>query len=236
MRERYELLKLLTLQDLQQIYPFIRHLDTDSPAVLKLQRKNGSDELHIEVSFPKSQEESQTKQKNHKSEHQSSKKKSGEDCEICQNFEKTMRLLQNPRVLPENAQHNQANEDSNPPENFEIKRNFDNNVRKVLKPLDSKLLALKEAMLQLMEKYQMSPPEILTICESLTGEIKEVDEYLSADAQRKKELIWDPVDDEVLEKAKGREDYRFKILLKYKGAERMRKRAEFKGIHLPFEF
>lgn len=243
MRERYDLLKLITLQNLQEIFPFIRHLDNESPAVLKLEKRIGSDELHIEVFFPKNQEENQSKQKsqknNNKIEHQSSKKKSGIECEICQNFEKTLKSLQNSRILPENHPHNHDsmnNEEANPQESIEIKRNFDNNVRKVMKPLDNSLLPIKEALEQLMEKYQISLEEIFNICEKMTGEIQEVEEFLCADEQRKKELYWDDVDDEVLKKTQGKDDIRFKILLKYKGADRIKKRAAFIGVNLPFEF
>lgn len=122
------------------------------------------------------------------------------------------------------------------PESIRIIRNFNSNNRLIITELDPATQLLKETIEQLTIKYSKTPEEIINICEKVSGKISDVEEYLQADEQKREFLIWTAEEDEVLETVKSEDNIIFKLLLRYKGKEKILKRLSFKNVILPFEF
>ena len=120
-------------------------------------------------------------------------------------------------------------------EPIRITRNFNSNSR-IVTELDPATQILKETIEQLTIKYNKTPEEIINICEKVSGKIRDVEEYLQADEQKREFLIWTTDEDEVLETVKSEDNRIFKLLLRYKGKEKIKNRLSFKNIILPFEF
>jgi len=121
------------------------------------------------------------------------------------------------------------------PSSIKIIRNFTTNKREIIKAMDPELELLKIAIDTLKRKYHKTTEEIIEICEKVSGSIRDVEEYLNSDEDQRKFLIWTPEDDEVLALAKSADDYIFKVLLRYKGPQKIKSRLVFKSLALPFQ-
>ena len=152
-------------------------------------------------------------------------------CHICEKFQL---LLMHPININPIPHESFPHFDS--PESMKIIRNFIPNNRIIFIELDPATQLLKETIEALSKKYHKTPEEIISVCEKVSGGISDVEEYLQEDDTKREVLIWTPEDDEVLERVKSEHDHVFKLLMRYKGREKIRKRLAFKSIVLPFEF
>lgn len=249
MRERFDLLRFLTLEDIKNMYSYLRHSENEKPTFVKLSKLIDSDKVEMTfiVEENKMEEDLNTlKQKNpskihQKSEHANHSKKihqienyikrNSKDCYVCLKYEKILSFFQDPRLL-QHEQEEMFNEDF---KKIEITRNFETNQRTVGTSLDPELVLLKEVMEFLMEKYQKTMAELLTICEEVSGGFADVEEYLMCDDEEKRNLlVWDKCEDEILEQVQKVDDIRLKMLIRYKGLNKVKSRIKFRGIKHPF--
>ena len=168
------------------------------------------------------------------------KKKSGKrkaevsllECEFCRKLQKIMEFKNNVS-WPEEKQEDEKFRNL---ENIKVARSFLNDKRVILDAEEEEFENLRKAVDFLKEKFKLNGSEIVDICGKVSGTMSSVEEYLASEENCHKMMVWGEADDEVLLKAESAEDLNFRLLLKYKGKERILKRLKFKEIELPFKF
>ena len=83
--------------------------------------------------------------------------------------------------------------------------------------------------------YKKKIPEIIDLLESLNGNVKDLETFLDNN-EKNVALIWSLEEDQVLKGLNSKDSSYFRLLVKYKGIEKMKERMKYKGIVLPFEF
>lgn len=184
-------------------------------------------------------EENEIEQENNKENTYEISYKNPKSCELCYKYSKIIPLSKNTDNLPNLFEDENIFPENENEEKIIIKRDFQANRRNIreFEELDEDLMKLKEITDMLMKKYDKSSEEIIEICSKVSGKIPDdVVEYMESDEIKQKQLVWTEDDDEILKLASNKEDKKFKFLLKYKDIEKVKTRALFKGIMLPFEF
>ena len=137
-------------------------------------------------------------------------------------------------VLNEEKKDDEVNETKN----IMITTNFEKRIvscQSELSKQESSLKNLELSMDKLTLKHNVTKDYLIELLTTVSGDIKDL-ELLLENSGNKDSLVWTSEDDEILEKCTEKNDSGFKLLKKYKGDERIRKRLAFLNINLPFEF
>ena len=274
LQNRYELLKLITIEQFQDIYSnYLRHNGTEGFLNLEktddfekiriksitkhLMNRNSTDSVkkinqiknidlydeesnNVNDSIKKTNQIrnigfSEERSYVHKSlpiNASSSKRKATVSCEICQRNAHILSYNNNSHLLSDFEFEKEKEVPMKSNEKIEIRRDFETNKREVSMALDGDLINLKETIEIFQKKYNRTTIEIIDIFEKVSGKVSDVDEYFRTNEEG---LLWNEFEDEILENAKEKDECSFKILIKYKGMEKIKQRAAFKGVSLPFE-
>lgn len=81
-------------------------------------------------------------------------------------------------------------------------------------------------------KYKKTQNEILTTLEKVCGNVEDLNEVLENNNNK---IEWNDIDDEILLEANPQNMEGLKMIAKYKGWERIKKRIEFKGFEVQFQ-
>ena len=154
------------------------------------------------------------------------------ECDFCRKLQKILDFKNN-LEWPEEEQEDEKFQHL---ENIKIARSFINDQRVILDAEEEEFEKLRKAVELLKEKFKLNGSEIIDICGKVEGTMSSVEEYLVSEENCQKMMVWGEADDEILLKAESEEDLNFRLLLKYKGKERIIKRLKFKEIELPFKF
>lgn len=154
------------------------------------------------------------------------------ECDFCRKLQKILDFKNNvswPQEIQEDEKFRNL-------ENIKVARSFLNGQRVILDAEEEEFEHLRKAVDFLKEKFKLNGSEIIDICGKVSGTMSSVEEYLASEENCQKMMVWGEADDEVLKKAKSADDLNFRLLLKYKGKERILKRLKFKEVELPFKF
>ena len=238
--ERYELLKMLTNEDFRNMYSnHLRHHQAKGFMIL--------DKIDGQVIIKKFALDLKENHKNSKKKQSLNKKMDLPDeketnnkpgklpysCDLCNKFN-TILKMKNDTPWPAFFEENQMISF----EKLTIARSFLTNERIIMgtQPKDKEFEKLLKIVDYLKRKYKKTSNEIMEICKNVSGTFDCVEEYLIAEETCRQFLVWTSEDDEVLLEAKSANDLKFKLILNYKGSDRIKKRLRFKQIALPFQF
>lgn len=154
------------------------------------------------------------------------------ECDFCRKLQKILDF-ENNVGWPEEKQEDEKFQNL---ENIKVARSFINDQRVILDAEEEEFENLRKAVDFLKEKFKLNGSEIIDICGKVSGTMSSVEEYLASEENCHKMMVWGEADDEVLLKAESEKDLNFRLLLQYKGKERILKRLKFKEIELPFKF
>lgn len=132
------------------------------------------------------------------------------------------------------------------PENITLNEEIDNfysqikitsyltsQTRIVVQDMDTEVSTLHEAFQELSLQYNISQDQLVEDLVSVSGFLEDLKKLIE---KKHEYLRWLPEDDQVLENAQSEEDDAFKMLVRYKGNERVRNRIKFLGIEMNFKF
>ncbi|KRX05751.1 hypothetical protein PPERSA_09891 [Pseudocohnilembus persalinus] len=91
---------------------------------------------------------------------------------------------------------------------------------------------MEEFIQDLMEKYGLQQNQFYKVFESVSYNPEDLALVMEKNMQN---LQWDEEDDEILKNAENQNDRSFKLLLRYKGKERIQRRIQFKNFDLKFD-
>lgn len=149
-------------------------------------------------------------------------------------FCKTLSLLINVdknKLLPcLISKENESNSSLIKKENFSIMRNFNTNKREILNAPAEAL----HILLKLEQKFNKSATILLQDLYKVSGNINDLVEFYE-DPEKMDYITWNIDEDQILEKAISPNENSFKLLLRYKGVERVKSRIKFKHFKKNFE-
>ena len=87
---------------------------------------------------------------------------------------------------------------------------------------------------ELSVSHKKSVEELLTILDSLNGNIEDLEIFLTGE-MKNKSMVWHEEEDNLLRSLVSKNSLEFRILQRYKEIERIKTRAKFLNLHLPFE-
>ena len=236
LKKRYDLLKYLSKEHFNDLFTnHLRHYGAEG--YMNIEKMDGSIVISVKNASNKKFEDSNKKQKNSKNsknmnyyeKSSSLKRKMHIPCEIC---ERNMTILSMGNTKLKKIPVIKDEPPMNLTKKFEITRDFVTNKRSVSQEIDEDLANLRDAIELMKAKYNKSSMEIIEICEKTSGIIKDVEEFLKTNDEK---LLWSEDDDMILFTATSKDDLNFKLLIRYKGLEKVKKRVAFKEIEMPFE-
>ena len=116
-------------------------------------------------------------------------------------------------------------------EKITVIKDFSSGNREFIKGVSSEAVRI---LMDLKSVFKRNVRVIIQDLQKVSGNIDDLIEYYT-DEERKDEVLWTEEDDGALEEAKSAKENSLKILIKYKGIERVRARLKFKGIKKNFE-
>lgn len=106
-------------------------------------------------------------------------------------------------------------------------------TRKVVQDIETEVSTLKEALQEISIQNNISCNQLVEDLISVSGLLDDLKKLIE---EKHEHLRWLPEDDQILEKAQSADDDSFKMLVRYKGEERVRNRIKFLAIEMNFQF
>ena len=125
--------------------------------------------------------------------------------------------------------------DVNPIEKFEkitIIKDFSSNNREFLAGVSSESIRV---LLDLRSVFHRNIRIILQDLQKVSGNLEDLIEFYT-DEENREHLLWNSEEDQLLEDLMTGKETSLKLLIKYKGIERVKNRMRFKGLKKNFEF
>ena len=140
--------------------------------------------------------------------------------------------LNNSKMLPVLISKDQNDKINNSTkEQITIIKDFSSNQREFIKGVNSEVIKI---LLDLKSAFQKNIRVIVQDLHKVSGNLDDLIEYYT-DEENREHILWNNDEDSVLEEAKTGKENSMKLLIKYKGLQRVKNRIKFKGIAKNFE-
>jgi len=152
------------------------------------------------------------------------------DLNICCRTLGILLNLNNTNILPvlitkENEKINIADE------KITIIKDFASNQREFIKGVNSEVVKI---LLDLKSAFQKNVRTIIQDLQRVSGNLDDLIEYYT-DEENRENILWNGEEDSVLEEATTGKEKSMRMVIKYKGLQRVKNRMKFKGLKKNFE-
>ena len=93
---------------------------------------------------------------------------------------------------------------------------------------------IQQKIFEISKKYKKDVWDIVGLIENFNGNFENMEAFLIG-KETEVSSIWNTDEDEILKKLKSKDCVEFRLLMKYKGFDKIKERVKYKGYLLPFE-